>query len=827
MADIPTGQGSPRGSRQALSNLLPLPTFQPGRKRCENCGVERDFVWFFAGRFARDRSPTLNKRCNKCNPAQKATQYATLLEGNSSTTSTAGSRPSAHGGARDGTGRKRGLTRRHALAGYDVRDEGFGRGSANYHETLDERDSRLSRQSSTRSLRSLRRHSQSQTYPDQQPGSSLTSINPLGPFLAPARLPYFKCTSCIYYRAQRWNTGNDQCYWCAEGITNNRLDREFTWCLKGSYDVPRNTFVSLDSAVEGTTLLESQYVCILCLTHFGPVTGSGGGGIGSGSDNSYDNNDDDNRGDNIHGSRTGSDGESGTNPYLEALLNSSDPPLEHPYHLADSVACTDLDFDCIMDFEKHIMHHRELRTLCIDCKEMWFFQDLRKTGPLAGVCRPCRDIRDPPKKRVDGMPKLMSATNNMDPGPDYTHWNLPTLSKIEALLIARVHCSVQVWSLRGVSWKSKAHCIHFPREVDDVFVSVPLYATDIEILVLKPAQDDPNATAVFEKQFRVRRNVVAIWCKHLLALHPGYRGIVSFNEAALSALPVDSSILDQLPNTRYESTFDGYATIDQLVEAADEGNEYVSVPNMQVTQTAVEELRERVGGARTASITWLRRGNQPLSEYDRTLSLISCALPELFPVGAAEPNMARMRHVSFYDWFEHMLKYCDNRFAQYYSFRFIGLNISMRMKARATSTYFVRQHPDHAAMTADELRAAFAAQGDARADALLYSMTRWGAGLQGTRAYWGPQKTNVTTYVRAFGPPGGFFTFSAADLHWLSLMQHMPQYDEWLIAHEDEKMRIARRNLRDNPHIADYHLARRVDLFCKHVLFKKFNVTDW
>lgn len=182
--------------------------------------------------------------------------------------------------------------------------------------------------------------------------------------------------------------------------------------------------------------------------------------------------------------------------------------------------------------------------------------------------------------------------------------------------------------------------------------------------------------------------------------------------------------MDQLPNTRYESTFDGYATIDQLVEAANEGNEYVSIPNMQVTQTAVEELRKRVGSARTASITWLCRRNQPLSKYDRILSLISCALPKLFPVGAIEPNIARIRYVSFYNWFEHMLKYCDNRFAQHYSFRFIGLNISIRIKARATSTYFVRQHPDHTAITADELRAAFAVQGDARADALLYSITR-------------------------------------------------------------------------------------------------------
>lgn len=424
------------------------------------------------------------------------------------------------------------------------------------------------------------------------------------------------------------------------------------------------------------------------------------------------------------------------------------------------------------------------------------------------------------------MPKLISAINNIDPSPDYIYQNLLTLSKIKALLIARVYCSVQVWSLRGVSQKSKAYCIYFPREVNNIFVSVPLYTTDIEILVLKPTQDDPNTTTVFEKQFRVRRNVVAIQYKYLLALYPSYRSIVLFNKAALSALLVDSSILDQLPNTRYESTFDGYTTIDQLVEAANKGNKYVSVPNIQVIQTTVKELRKRVGSTRTASITWLRRRNQPLSKYDRILSLISYTLPKLFLVSAVEPNIVRIRYISFYNWFEHILKYCNNRFAQYYSFRFISLNISIRIKARVTSTYFVRQYLDYTAITADELRAAFVVQGNTRVDALLYLITRQGAGLQGTRAYQGPQKTNVTTYVRAFGPPGGFFIFSAANLYWLSLIQYILQYDEQLIVYKDEKIRIIRRNLRDNPYIADYYLARRIDLFCKHVLFKKFNITD-
>lgn len=424
------------------------------------------------------------------------------------------------------------------------------------------------------------------------------------------------------------------------------------------------------------------------------------------------------------------------------------------------------------------------------------------------------------------MPKLISAINNIDPSPDYIHQNLLTLSKIKALLIAQVYCSVQVQSLRGISQKLKAYCIYFPRKVNNVFVSVPLYTTDIKILVLKPTQDDPNTTAVFEKQFRVRRNIVAIQYKYLPALYPSYCSIVLFNKAALSALLVDSSILDQLPNTRYESTFDSYTTIDQLVEAANKGNKYVNIPNIQVIQTTVKELRKRVDSTRTVSITQLRRRNQPLSKYDRILSLISYTLPKLFLVSTIELNIARIRYISFYNQFEYILKYYNNRFAQYYSFRFIGLNISIRIKARVTSTYFVRQYLDYTTITTDELRATFVVQGNARADALLYLITRQSAGLQGTRAYQSLQKTNVTIYIRTFSPPGGFFIFSTTNLYQLSLIQYILQYDEQLIVYKDEKIRITYRNLRDNPYIADYYLARYVDLFYKHVLFKKFNITD-
>jgi hypothetical protein len=52
------------------------------------------------------------------------------------------------------------------------------------------------------------------------------------------------------------------------------------------------------------------------------------------------------------------------------------------------------------------------------------------------------------------------------------------------------------------------------------------------------------------------------------------------------------------------------------------------------------------------------------------------------------------------------------------------------------------------------------------------------------------------------GWPAVFATYSAADLYRESPARHMPHYDRWLVADNAERTRIARRNLRENPHIA-------------------------
>ncbi|EMT69622.1 DNA repair and recombination protein pif1, mitochondrial [Fusarium odoratissimum] len=89
------------------------------------------------------------------------------------------------------------------------------------------------------------------------------------------------------------------------------------------------------------------------------------------------------------------------------------------------------------------------------------------------------------------------------------------------------------------------------------------------------------------------------------------------------------------------------------------------------------------------------------------------------------------------------------------------------------------------------------------------------------------KRQDLEAYAYNLGCPGAFITFSPADLHWRSLYQHMPQYDDWLAATEPERMALSCRLLRQNPHIAAFHFYRRYTLFRDIVLSKKFSITDY
>ncbi|KAG7403319.1 ATP-dependent DNA helicase pif1 [Fusarium oxysporum f. sp. rapae] len=137
------------------------------------------------------------------------------------------------------------------------------------------------------------------------------------------------------------------------------------------------------------------------------------------------------------------------------------------------------------------------------------------------------------------------------------------------------------------------------------------------------------------------------------------------------------------------------------------------------------------------------------------------------------------------------------------------------------------QHANAQPLTREQLIQALEHSEDPEAQALINSIARHAVSIRGTRPFWNKKRQDLEAYAYNLGCPGAFITFSPADLHWRSLYQHMPQYDDWLAATEPERMALSRRLLRQNPHIAAFHFYRRYTLFRDIVLSKKFSITDY
>ncbi|KAG7413317.1 hypothetical protein Forpi1262_v017045 [Fusarium oxysporum f. sp. raphani] len=264
-----------------------------------------------------------------------------------------------------------------------------------------------------------------------------------------------------------------------------------------------------------------------------------------------------------------------------------------------------------------------------------------------------------------------------------------------------------------------------------------------------------------------------------------------------------------------------------------------AVPDLLPEDTEMEALHSRILGEERDEPVPVRQPTQhqlempdirrtPVNEFNRSQALLSMAFPTLFPRGQAEFVEPRLRPIKYADYIQHALRWHDGRFARHPTFRFVVFNTLMRAQARAKSSYFVKQHHQRRGpITRDDLLEAFQNPESADAQQLLNSINRQTAQLRGTRPYWYRKRRELESYAYNLDSPGAFITFNPADLHWRSLYQHLPQFQDWQELPEQQRMGMSSKLLRDNPHIAAWHFYRRFGLFRDIVLKQKFNMTDY
>lgn len=68
--------------------------------------------------------------------------------------------------------------------------------------------------------------------------------------------------------------------------------------------------------------------------------------------------------------------------------------------------------------------------------------------------------------------------------------DLPELTQIEEMLIARVYPFVEIRSIRGQQYRYSGHVINFLRATGRVYRELPLLPQHLDIVMLKPANAD-------------------------------------------------------------------------------------------------------------------------------------------------------------------------------------------------------------------------------------------------------------------------------------------------------------------------------------------------
>ena len=428
--------------------------------------------------------------------------------------------------------------------------------------------------------------------------------------------------------------------------------------------------------------------------------------------------------------------------------------------------------------------------------------------------------------------------------------DLPKLTDIEEILIARVQVAINVFQVRGLQFQYRGHVAHFLKDVARVYAKLPLLPSESDVIILRPRELTTGELGYFRRRFTVRRAVVQQWLTFLRLNHPGYQDVI-IDEANLATLPANASVLDNLTvqfEDVQESNLDT-STQTQQAESGEgrqdqsEGEDYdvtsAAVPDLLPRNTDIgllqDEIRlNEIGGQdqrQPASLPHLtmphRATDCALDEWNSSSRLLSLAFPSLYPRGEADYWSTRPRGIDFKQYCAYLLKYQDGRFAGHSRWRYTVFNIYLRQQTRKRSAYVAKNLTRNGPISLEEVQEAFANPDAPEGRRLLNSIVRQSATIRGTRSFWNGKRQELDAYVRALGSPTLFMTASAADLQWDSLIRLSNRYREWKEASSTRRIAISREFLKDNPHLAVQHFQHRLNLFFSHVLKPKLRYDDY
>ena len=337
--------------------------------------------------------------------------------------------------------------------------------------------------------------------------------------------------------------------------------------------------------------------------------------------------------------------------------------------------------------------------------------------------------------------------------------------------------------------------------------TLPRFPSTLDILVIRKDNEQSH------RDFQVRRSVVLEALTYLLENNRYYiANNVQLSQEALQQLPQDGDIRNIRSFLVDESSTDQCEDL----YGAHLSTSFIPNPTQQRTeQETVQQSLEDLQSGSPHRLMWPTLGEAPINEFT-TEGYFSLAFPTLFPTGAADFLGQRCNQVTIGNYFTHLLKYDDGRFAKHPRFRFFALNTEMRRRALQAGRIYIKQNPGDAQLTVDDLRDMVGRGGEAFSNRVL----RYASSLRGTRQYWFKQRGRLISMVDTLGLPTIFFTHSAADLQWPALAHLIFPQDSHSSASRIKAVNV-------NPAITNWFFCHRVQKFVEAFYLGVLKATDY
>ncbi|CAB4435573.1 unnamed protein product [Rhizophagus irregularis] len=282
--------------------------------------------------------------------------------------------------------------------------------------------------------------------------------------------------------------------------------------------------------------------------------------------------------------------------------------------------------------------------------------------------------------------KKFSCANNMHPGdiPE----ELKNLTEIEKMLIAQTFTIISVYYLRGGQYAYSGNVINFSQDIGEFVSRLPRHPSTLDTLIV--CRNSAESSTSF-RDFTVRHDKVRkalCWLKR----NNRYYANIIIDDNVLRTLLNKGSIDDLLPQVRdaenrlHHVDYEPRVT-DRLDGETDDTiiRNFIPAPfplcsenHPNIDDTAINEFN--------------------------TSGYIARAFPTLYPTGSADLRAEHVRDVKPAEYFQHLLKYKDRRFACHPRWRYFTLNSQMRWRALQEGKVYVKQSLNGSQLTVGDIQ---------------------------------------------------------------------------------------------------------------------------